>query len=76
MLDVVGLSFADSVKLETDPNQFLGVVCNGIFAQRRADICICAGLTRVEVAQRLGVSADGNNVQLRVMPDCSARRSM
>ena len=52
VLDVVGLSFVDSVKLETELNQIPGVVCNGIFAQRRADICICAGPLGVEITQR------------------------
>lgn len=55
VLDVVGLPFdmlADSVRLETELNQIPGVVCNGIFALRRADICICAGSSCVEISQR------------------------
>ena len=52
VLDVVGLSFVDSVKLENELNQIPGAVCNGIFAQRRADICICAKPSGVEITQR------------------------
>ena len=52
LLDVVGLPFADSLKLETELNQIPGVVCNGIFARRPADICICAKPSGVEITQR------------------------
>ena len=51
-LDVVGLSFADPVKLETELNQIPGAVCNGVFAQRRADVCVCSKLSGVEITQR------------------------
>lgn len=43
IVDVVGLSFVDPVGLETALNQLPGAVCNGVFALRRADICIVAG---------------------------------
>ena len=49
IIDVTGLSFADPVALESDLNQLAGVVCNGVFARRRADICISAGASGVVV---------------------------
>lgn len=42
VLDIVGLSFTDPLTLEMERNQLPGVVCNGIFARRRADIRISA----------------------------------
>lgn len=49
IMDVVGLSFADPVALETLLNQLPGAVCNGVFARRRADICITAGVGGIQV---------------------------
>ncbi len=49
IIDVTGLSFVDPVALETALNQLPGVVCNGVFALRRADICITAGAEGVSV---------------------------
>ncbi|WP_171095016.1 ribose-5-phosphate isomerase RpiA [Usitatibacter rugosus] len=40
ILDVHGLSITDPVKLETDLNQITGVVTNGIFARRPADVLL------------------------------------
>ncbi|APV49694.1 ribose 5-phosphate isomerase A [Betaproteobacteria bacterium GR16-43] len=40
ILDVHGLSITDPVKLETDLNQVTGVVTNGLFARRPADILL------------------------------------
>ena len=37
ILDVQGMAIAEPVKLETAINQIVGVVTNGLFAQRRAD---------------------------------------
>ena len=42
VIDAVGFSFADPLALETELNQLPGVVCNGIFARRHADVCISA----------------------------------
>ena len=42
VLDIVGLSFTDPLTLEMERNQLPGVVYNGIFARRRADIRISA----------------------------------
>jgi ribose 5-phosphate isomerase A len=38
ILDVYGLSIVDPKKLEQQINQITGVVTNGLFAQRPADI--------------------------------------
>jgi len=43
ILDVHNLSITDPVALEADINQLTGVVCNGLFAKRPADILIVAG---------------------------------
>jgi ribose 5-phosphate isomerase A len=40
ILDVHGLSIADPVALESEINQWPGVVCVGIFARRRATVCL------------------------------------
>jgi len=43
ILDVYGLTILDPVKLEHDLNQIAGVVSNGLFAQRSADLLIVSG---------------------------------
>ncbi len=40
ILDVGGLSISDPVAFETEINQIVGVVCNGLFALRPADVLI------------------------------------
>ena len=40
ILDVHSLAIADPVALETEVNQWPGVVCVGIFARRRASVCL------------------------------------
>ena len=40
ILDVHGLSIADPLGLESEINQWPGVVCVGIFARRRATVCL------------------------------------
>jgi ribose 5-phosphate isomerase A len=42
ILDVHGLSITDPVGLETQINQIVGVVTNGLFAQRGADVLLLA----------------------------------
>lgn len=49
VLDVRGFEIADPVKLETALNQIPGVIANGIFARRRADILLLARGSGVEV---------------------------
>jgi ribose 5-phosphate isomerase A len=40
ILDVKGLAIPDPVDLETRLNQLAGVVTNGLFARRAADVCL------------------------------------
>ena len=42
ILDVHGLSITDPVAMETALNQIPGIVTNGIFALRRADLALVA----------------------------------
>jgi ribose 5-phosphate isomerase A len=46
ILDVHGWSITDPVKLENDLNAIVGVVCNGLFAARGADLVITGGEIR------------------------------
>ena len=43
ILDVHGLAITDPVALESELNQIVGVVCNGLFARRGADVLLLAG---------------------------------
>ncbi len=52
IVDVTGLSFADPVALESELNQLPGVVCNGVFARRPADVCIVASHGGVAIRRR------------------------
>jgi ribose 5-phosphate isomerase A len=40
IVDVRGLAITDPVAMETEVNQWPGVVCVGIFAKHRADVCL------------------------------------
>lgn len=40
ILDVAGLKIADPVALETSLNQIPGVICNGLFARRKANVLL------------------------------------
>ena len=42
IIDVAGLSIDDPAALETEVNQWPGVVCCGIFARHRASVCLLA----------------------------------
>jgi ribose 5-phosphate isomerase A len=46
ILDVHGWSITDPVKLESELNAIVGVVCNGLFAARGADLVITGGEVR------------------------------
>lgn len=48
VLDVLGLHLLDPGQVERDLNQIAGVVCNGIFAARPADMLLVAGGSGVE----------------------------
>lgn len=52
ILDIHGLSIADPVALETQINQITGVVTNGLFARRGADILLLAGAEGVQTFTR------------------------
>jgi ribose 5-phosphate isomerase A len=52
ILDLHGLSIADPVALETQINQITGVVTNGLFARRGADILLLAGAGGVQTFTR------------------------
>ena len=60
ILDVHGLSISDPIDLESWINQIAGVVSNGLFARRGADIALLASidgvktLTRTVVPQSIG----------------------
>jgi len=51
ILDVHGLSIADPEAMESEINQWPGVVCVGIFARHRADVCLLGTSTGVQTLQ-------------------------
>jgi ribose 5-phosphate isomerase A len=51
VLDVHGLAIADPEALESEINQWPGVVCVGIFARHRADVCLLGTSTGVQTLQ-------------------------
>lgn len=52
ILDVHGLEITDPIKLETAINQIVGVVTNGLFAMRGADVALLAGADGVRTLTR------------------------
>jgi ribose 5-phosphate isomerase A len=52
ILDVRGLSISDPVGLESQINQIVGVVTNGLFARRGADILLLGTSEGVQTLQR------------------------
>ena len=48
ILDVHNLDIMEPAKIESDLNQITGVVCNGLFARRPADVLLIGGDDRVE----------------------------
>jgi len=52
ILDVHGLSILNPVELETTINQIAGVVTNGLFARRGADVLLLGGENGVETLKR------------------------
>ena len=48
IVDVRGLSITDPAALEREINQWPGVVCVGIFARHRADVCLLGTATGVQ----------------------------
>ena len=49
ILDVHGLESVDPVDLETRIDQIVGVVTNGLFARRPADVCLLGAATGVQI---------------------------
>ena len=54
ILDVHGLSIDNAVALETELNQIVGVVCNGLFARQGADVLLLAAADGVKTLTRGG----------------------
>lgn len=52
ILDVHDLKITDPVRLESDINQIVGVVTNGLFARRGADVVLLGTPDGVQVLQR------------------------
>lgn len=52
ILDVHGLEITEPTKLETEINQIVGVVTNGLFAMRGADVALLAGADGVRTLTR------------------------
>ena len=52
ILDVHNMSIADPVKLEADINAIVGVVTNGLFAARPADVLLLGTANGVETLTR------------------------
>ena len=52
ILDVHGLSITDPIALETEINQIAGVVTNGLFARRGADVLLLAAADGVQTYTR------------------------
>jgi len=48
IVDVRGLSITDPAALEAEINQWPGVVCVGIFARHRADVCLLGTASGVQ----------------------------
>ena len=52
ILDVHGLQITDAVALETTLDQIAGVICNGLFARRGADLLLLATADGVKTIKR------------------------
>lgn len=52
ILDVHGLNIENAAALETDLNQIAGIVCNGLFARRGADVLLLATNDGVKTTTR------------------------
>ena len=52
ILDVHGLNLTDPVAMESRLNDITGVVCNGLFAHRRADVLLIGGSSGVREQRR------------------------
>ncbi len=55
ILDVYNLDISQPAKLESQINDIVGVVCNGLFARRPADLLLVGGTHGVETISRPGL---------------------
>lgn len=55
ILDVHGMTILNPVELEGEMNQIPGVVTNGLFARRGADVALLAGADGVRTLKRRGI---------------------
>lgn len=53
ILDVLNLDLTDPLKLEEKLNNIVGVVCNGLFAHRTADVLLIAGENGVTTYKKM-----------------------
>jgi ribose 5-phosphate isomerase A len=51
ILDIRNLDILDPAKIESELNQIVGVVCNGLFAQRPADVLLIGRDSGVEILE-------------------------
>ena len=58
ILDVHGMTISEPTELETRLNQIAGVVTNGLFAMRGADIALLASIDGVQTLTRAASKAD------------------
>jgi hypothetical protein len=65
ILDVHGLSIVDPVSLETAINHIVGVVTNGLFARRGADVLLLGTASGVKTYCLKGVIREGREVPRR-----------
>jgi len=49
ILDVHGMAIEDALEMEAHINHITGVVCNGLFAARSADILLLGAPSGVEI---------------------------
>ena len=56
ILDVHNLTILDPPELESRLNQIAGVVTNGLFARRGADVLLLAGASGVETLRRAPIA--------------------
>lgn len=58
ILDVHGMTISEPIELETRLNQIAGVVTNGLFARRGADIALLASIEGVQTLTRAASKVD------------------
>src|SRR5690606_34705940 len=76
ILDVRGLDLTDPVALEGEINQIAGVVTNGLFARRGADLLLLGTARGVETRARetLAASRSRRRARIRILAANGRRR--